>query len=108
MLGRAIKGEDDAQVASVIKITEIGADTVKMGSEWFLSLLAILSVNLGLLNLLPFPALDGGRLVFIAVEAVARRPVPRQIEMVIHAVGMLLIMGLMLFIIFGEVAEKFE
>ncbi|MEE2789886.1 MAG: M50 family metallopeptidase [Myxococcota bacterium] len=107
-LGRWIQGKEDAQVASVVKITEIGADTVKMGSEWFLSLLAILSVNLGLLNLLPFPALDGGRLVFIGIEAIARKPVPKRFELLIHGVGMLILMSLMLIVVAREIAEKFQ
>lgn len=104
---RWVAGTEKAQVASVVKITEIGADTVKMGQEWFLNLLALLSINLGLLNLLPFPALDGGRLVFIGIEAVARRPVPRGVEMAIHAVGMLVLLGLMVVVMAGEIAEKF-
>ena len=106
-LGRWFRGSEDAEVASVVKITEIGADTVKMGSEWFLSLLAILSVNLGLLNLLPFPALDGGRLFFVLMEAVSRRPVPRQIELIVHGVGMLILLGFMAVVMFREIAEKF-
>ena len=104
---RWIAGTEKAQVASVVKITEIGADTVRMGQEWFLNLLALLSINLGLLNLLPFPALDGGRLVFIGIEAIARRPVPRGVEMAIHAVGMLVLLGLMVVVMAGEIAEKF-
>ncbi len=101
------EGSEDAQVASVIKITEVGADSVKMGSEWFMSLLALLSINLGLLNLLPLPALDGGRLAFIGAEAIARKPVPARIEVWIHAVGMIILMGLMIVIMAKEIAEKF-
>ncbi len=107
LIGRWAKGEEEAQLASVVKITEIGADTVEMGSEWFLGLLAILSINLGLLNLFPLPALDGGRLAFIAVELVARRPVPRKIETIIHGIGMLFLMGLMVWVVSGEIADLF-
>ena len=91
----------------MVKITEIGADSVRMGREWFLNLLALLSINLGLLNLLPLPALDGGRLVFLGIEAIARRPVPRVIESMAHAVGMVLLFGLMIVVIVGEIAERF-
>ena len=107
LIGRWMTGEEEAQLASVVKITEIGADTVEMGAEWFLGLLAILSINLGLLNLLPLPALDGGRLAFIAVEVVARRPVPRKIETLVHGVGMLFLLALMVWVVAGEIAEKF-
>ncbi len=106
-LGELFQGSEDAQVASVVKITEVGADSVKMGSEWFLSLLALLSINLGLLNLLPLPALDGGRLAFIGIEAIARKPVPPRVEVWVHGIGMLALMALMVVVMAKEIAEKF-
>ncbi|MBU0550485.1 site-2 protease family protein [Myxococcota bacterium] len=107
LIGQALRREETLQVASVVKITEVGADTVKMGSEWFLDLLALLSLNLGFLNLLPLPALDGGRLIFIAVEAVARRPVPPRLEGLIHGLGILLLMAVMVWAIGADIAALF-
>ncbi|MBM4291976.1 MAG: hypothetical protein FJ138_11455 [Deltaproteobacteria bacterium] len=93
-LAGALRGTERVEVASVVKITAISADTVKMGGEWFLNFLAFLSLNLAVLNLLPFPALDGGRLIFLAIEAVSRRPVPPRVEMLVHAFGVVLLVGL--------------
>ncbi len=72
----------------------------------FLNLLnfsILLSVNLGVLNLLPIPALDGGRLVFILIEIIRGKPVPREKEGMVHAVGILLLMALMVFVLFNDV-----
>lgn len=108
-LWRVFAGREEAQLVSVVKITEVGADTVRQGVfDRFPKFLAIISINLFLLNLLPIPALDGGRLVFLAIEAVARRPVPQQLENAIHAVGMLLIAALILVVTVGDIASHFR
>ncbi len=72
-----------------------------------LCLVAMISVDLGLLNLLPIPALDGGRLVFLGIEVVRRKPVDAQVELAVHAVGFLLLIGLMLLVTFGDVRRIF-
>ena len=59
-------------------------------------LIAFLTINVGIFNLLPVPALDGGRLIFLLIELVFRRPVPAKYEGAIHAVGLLLLFGLMI------------
>lgn len=100
---RAFQGDPDVKVVSVVKITKLGADSIKRGWEWFFSLLAMLSINLGFLNLLPFPALDGGRLVFIFYEAIAGRPAPRKVEGLIHAVGMVMLMGLIFLVTMRDI-----
>lgn len=100
---KAFKGDPEVKLASVVKITQMGAVSVRRGWGWFFSLLAMLSVNLGLLNLLPFPALDGGRMVFIGYEAVAGRPANRRVEGMIHAVGMVLLMGLIFLVTMRDI-----
>ena len=95
---KGIKGEERVEVASVVKITAISADTVKRGNEWFLQFLAFLSLNLAFLNLLPFPALDGGRLIFLGIEALTRRPVPPRLEMMVHALGILMLLVITLWV----------
>jgi len=67
-----------------------------------LMLAALINVNLGLFNLFPFPALDGGRLVFIGWETVMRKPVSEKIEGKIHMVGFFLFMGLFVFTFFND------
>ena len=67
----------------------------------------LLSVNLGVMNLLPIPALDGGRLVFLLIEAVRGKPVNREAEGMVHFAGLLLLMGLLVFVTFKDVRGLF-
>lgn len=67
----------------------------------------LLSANLGVLNLLPIPALDGGRLVFLLVEAVRGKPIPPEKEGVVHMIGMILLMVLMVFVLFNDLSRLF-
>lgn len=67
----------------------------------------IISANLGVMNLLPIPALDGGRLVFLVIEAVRRKPVPREKEGMVHFVGIVLLMILMVFVMFNDIRKLF-
>ena len=83
------------------------------GPDWreglsrFLFLLALITINVGIFNLLPLPALDGGRLVFLVIEGIIRKPVPQKIEGVIHAVGMILLLLLMAIVTFSDITKLF-
>lgn len=66
-------------------------------------MMAMITVNVGIFNLLPLPALDGGRLIFLIFEGVFRRPVPAKYEGMVHAIGMLLLLGLVLFVTFFDI-----
>ena len=68
-----------------------------------LNLAILLSANLGVMNLLPLPALDGGRLVFLILEVIFRRPVNRQVEGMIHFAGLMLLMLLMIVVMYNDV-----
>ena len=70
-----------------------------------LSLTVLLSVNLGVMNLLPLPALDGGRLVFQFIEVIVGKPVPPEKEGFVHMVGMIALMGLMVFVLFNDITK---
>lgn len=67
----------------------------------------LLSANLGVMNLLPLPALDGGRLVFILIEAIRGKPVPPEKEGMVHAIGIILLMLLMVFVFFNDIRNVF-
>lgn len=67
----------------------------------------MISANLGVMNLLPFPALDGGRLVFILFEAIFRKSVPKEKEAMVHMIGMALLMALMVFVLFNDIRNIF-
>ena len=65
----------------------------------------LLSANLGVMNLLPLPALDGGRLVFLAAEAIRRKPVNRELEGMIHFAGLMFLMALMLVVMYHDITK---
>ena len=67
----------------------------------------LLSANLGVMNLIPFPALDGGRLFFLFLEALRGKPVDQEKEAMIHTAGMALLLAFMVFILFNDVRKLF-
>lgn len=72
-----------------------------------MDLAILISANLGVMNLLPFPALDGGKLVFLIIEAVTKRPVNKNVEGAINFVGMALLMLLMVFVLYNDFTRLF-
>ena len=76
----------------------------------FLNLLnfaILLSANLGVMNLLPLPALDGGRLIFIIIELLRGKPVPKEKEGLVHAIGMVFFLVLMVLVLFNDIRYVF-
>lgn len=67
----------------------------------------LLTANLGVMNLLPFPALDGGRLVFLLIEAITRKKVPSKVEAAVHFTGIMLLFALMIFVMYNDVVRIF-
>ena len=87
-------------VGTVYVIQEV---TQQGGMDIFLEMAAMISVNLGVMNLLPIPGLDGSRLLFLLVEGVRRKPVKRDLEGAIHFAGFVLLMGLMVVLVYKDV-----
>ena len=73
------------------------------GADMVVALSVLISVNLGIMNLLPIPALDGGRLMFILIEWVRGKPVPPEKEGIVHLVGFVLLMVLMVVLVVKDV-----
>lgn len=90
-------------VAGPVGIAQLTGTVAQEGFVALLSLTALLSLNLAVLNILPIPALDGGRLFFILIEMVIRRPVSTRIEGYAHAAGMILLLGLIVAITFQDI-----
>ena len=93
-------------------VSEIGkaastGTTIAQRLESVLSLTVFITINIGIFNLLPIPALDGGRLVFLIIEAIRKKPVPAKYEAAIHAAGMMLLLLLIIFITFNDVHRLF-
>jgi regulator of sigma E protease len=88
-----------------ITIAKVASTSAKSGLESYIGFLALLSVSLGVLNLLPIPVLDGGHLLYYGIELVARRPVPERVQMWGYQVGLALVMGLMAFALYNDLAR---
>ena len=88
-----------------IAIAQVAASTAESGLTTWLSFLALLSISLGAINLLPIPVLDGGHIVFHSLEGLFGRPVPEQIQMMSYQLGLLAVFTLMVFAIYNDVAR---
>lgn len=82
-------------VSGPVGVTVAIGDIAKQNFNALIQIMALITINLGLFNLLPIPALDGGRLVFILFEMIFRKPVPQKYESIVHAVGMVILLGFM-------------
>lgn len=91
-----------------IGITEQIGKAASFGIVNFLYLFSVITMNLGIMNLLPLPALDGGRLLILGVEAVTGKKFPKNVEGYIHFIGILLLFALMIFVAFNDVIKLFE
>ena len=92
-------------VSGPVGIAVITGKVARMGLIYLIQFTAILSINLAILNALPFPALDGGRLLFLAIEKLRGRPISQRIENLIHNTGFMLLMLFVLVITFRDFAK---
>ena len=108
-LGQLIfRGQGAGDVLGPVGIvTEIG-NAVRMGWEYVINLAIIISLNLGLINLIPFPALDGGRIALLIVEGIRRKPFDREKEGIFHLIGFAVLMLLMVLITYRDIAKLFH
>ena len=119
-LGRLVTGQENAdQLGGPLRIAQTSAAVAQVGAEGahglgeillgsgvaLLGLVAVLSVGIGFMNLLPVPVLDGGHLLFYAYEAVARRPLDARIQAAGYRVGLALLVGLMLFATWNDLQQ---
>jgi regulator of sigma E protease len=88
-----------------ITIAKVASASAKSGLESYISFLALLSVSLGVLNLLPIPVLDGGHLMYYVVELLVGRPVPERIQMLGYQMGLFLVLGIMGLALFNDFAR---
>ncbi|MBE6680355.1 MAG: site-2 protease family protein [Ruminococcaceae bacterium] len=95
-------------VSGPVGVTEAIGTAASLGAYNLFYLLAALTMNLGVFNLLPFPALDGGRLVFILFEMIFRRKVSPKVEGFVHFIGITLLLALMVFVTFKDVVGLFK
>lgn len=95
------------KLSGPVGIFTIVDSQAKQGFEALLYLVAYLSINVGVINLLPFPAFDGGRILFLIIEKVFRKPVSKKVENMIHTIGFMLIIGLLIYVTFNDIIRLF-
>ena len=89
-------------VSGPVGISVAIGDAASGGFISLLNIVVLISMNLGFMNLIPFPALDGGRLLTILIEMITRKKIPAKIEGVINAVGLMILFALMIVILFKD------
>ncbi|MBR6767461.1 MAG: site-2 protease family protein [Clostridia bacterium] len=102
------KGEGLEDTAGAVGIIALVSQRARDGLYMVLWLMFIISLNLGIMNLLPLPALDGGRLIFLIVEAIRGKPVPPEKEGIVHGIGLALLFVLMIVLVFKDVIQLFN
>ncbi|KKS14370.1 hypothetical protein A2617_02040 [Candidatus Daviesbacteria bacterium RIFOXYD1_FULL_41_10] len=112
-IGQAISSQDLAPVSETVSgpiaITGVASEILKTDSPVipYLNFVAFISLNLAILNILPFPALDGGRLLFLLIELITRKKVKAEIEQFIHTLGFAILIGLSILVAFSDIRKLF-
>ena len=95
------------QLSGPVGTSSAIGEAASAGMQSLLLLVSFITINVGVFNLLPVPALDGGRLLFVLIEMIIRRPIPQRFEGFIHAAGFALLMGLVVLITFNDIVRVF-
>lgn len=106
MLKNLLEGNQiSADIAGPVGIAVLTKQVAQMGFIYIIHLAAILSINLGIINALPIPALDGGRVLFVLIEKIKGSPVNQKIEQMFHTVGFMLLITLMILVTYKDIAR---
>ncbi|MCX8071284.1 MAG: RIP metalloprotease RseP [Candidatus Binatia bacterium] len=108
-LAKMVQGKIPAsEIGGPILIAQAAGEQARLGLEYLLNFMAVISVNLGVLNLLPVPILDGGHLLFFLIEAVRRRPLDTRYRELAQQVGLILLLALMVFAFYNDIARVLQ
>jgi regulator of sigma E protease len=97
-----------SDVAGPVGIAGIVGDAAHMGFTYLIMITALISINLGVINLIPFPALDGGRTLFVIIEGITRRRIPMKFTNTVNLVGFALLMLLMVIVTYQDIVKLFK
>ena len=107
-LGKLVVGDlSPKNLSGPITIAKMAGDTARAGTDNFIRFIAILSIMLGVMNLLPIPVLDGGHLLYCLIELVKGSPVSDQVQMLGYKIGFAMLVGLMVFATFNDLTRSF-
>jgi regulator of sigma E protease len=108
-LGRMVTGDVSMKnISGPINIAQIAGESVERGWRYFVGILAIISISLGVLNLLPVPVLDGGQIVYQLIEGLKGGPLTERAQILGQQVGILALLLLMSFAFYNDIARLFE
>lgn len=104
-IAKIIKGDVAFKkaIGGPVKIAQASAQSAEGGVYTFLGFLALLSISLAVINILPFPALDGGHFMMLIYEAIVRKPVPYKVQVVLQNVGFVLLLAFMIFVVYNDI-----
>ncbi len=109
MMGKMLVGKASVDnLSGPISIAQYAGQSAELGFVYFLKYLGLISVSLGVLNLLPVPVLDGGHLLFFAIEGIKGGPIPEKIQLFFQQIGMFLLMALMFFVVILDIERVFQ
>ncbi len=112
-IGKMITGQAEVQLTGPVGITAYVSETITQSSSVriavlnILSMMGMISLSIGLFNLLPLPALDGGKIVFILIEMIRRKPVPVEKENIVHLIGFVLLILLSIIVLYQDIVRIF-
>ena len=100
-------GVSASDLSGPVGIYSIVDSQSKKGLQSIIYLTAYLSMNVGVINLIPFPAFDGGRVLFLIIEKIRRKPINAKTEAMINSIGFMLLMLLMVYVTFNDILRLF-
>lgn len=104
-IAKVIKGDIPFKkaIGGPVKIAQASAQSAEMGILSYIGFLAMLSISLAVINILPFPALDGGHFVILLIEGIFRRPVSYKVQIALQNIGFIILLAFMLFVIYNDI-----
>ena len=107
LTGLFFHGSNLDQLSGPVGIFEVTSQAASLGIASYLFLLAEISLNIGIFNLLPLPVLDGGQVIFTLIEALIHRPLNQKIKLAIMSACWVILIGLMLFVTWNDISRLF-
>jgi regulator of sigma E protease len=108
LIGGAFTGTADVKnLTGPVGLVSVVGDAQKIGAVFVIMLMAMISINLAVLNIIPFPALDGGRVLIVIIETITRRKINPNVVAWVNGIGFLLLITLMIFISVKDVIKLF-
>ena len=104
-IGGMFRGTEEVSLSGPIGIAQVSGEAAKQGFDTFLWLIAMISISLGFMNLLPIPILDGGWILLLLIEGIRKKPLPQNVETGLKLAGLVLIFGVFIFATYSDIVR---